>query len=147
MDRLDCTFTSLYGLLGPPSLLRGCFAGCEAMGWVPVFNPEHIADKEGVFPTVAMPDKHHFAWEVAHSAAGAHECSGWHAVKCQSCNGTGRVSWWRTIARFPLWTVRALKAIPELARAEIHGPNTTRREAYWLSFKVCVLVDLGLWRP
>lgn len=163
MDKLNVTFDDRYGgkII---SWLRACLRGCEATGRVPHKptwavrgphgrwrpDPRALAAAYGPIaagePATKADMDHDQKWielEKIHPAG-----DGTHFVECYFCNGTGRCSWIRTIARIPRWIVKGVRFWRQNAdRAEVFGPNTTRRERWVYVFKVAFLADLGLWRP
>lgn len=92
-EKMEVEFTSRYGGRYP-SFLRGCRSKCEAMGWVPIKFGE---ERE---PWASL-------WVAAEIVAPSDD--GWHFVKCPSCEGTGRIPWWRSVLRIPLWLWRSAR--------------------------------------
>ncbi len=144
---MSIQFTDRYGAAGPPSWLRGCFAGCEAMGVVPVY----VADGDTrrgepgyLYKTESEPlGLLRALWMCAHAKPHSEPCDGWHFVRCPDCNGTGRVRWWVTVARLPRWVWRGVDFM-------FNSPTVTGKRTaadVWLAFKCTFLADLGLWRP
>jgi hypothetical protein len=70
---------------------------------------------------------------------------GWHFVKCPSCHGSGRVSWWVTLARIPKWIWRGVGICWEFRpSAPMHCPEWSWSKRAWIAFKVAFLADLGV---
>lgn len=136
-------FTDRYGG-NPPSQLRGCYGPCEAMGVVPVYQA--IGDQSGKIVPVRDGDEDVSlvaAWHAAEAVSPSED--GWHFVPCPECHGTGRVSWFRTIARVPRWLIKGMRFT--FIEAPRMDPNAPRWKTTWRGFKCAYLVDLGLWRP
>lgn len=136
---IEVEFTDRYGG-NPPSWLRGCHDDCEAMGYVPIFQP--IEGGSGVAPV--DPDaRYRDAWLTAHEGetdlAPGEECNGWHFVECLTCQGSGRVLWFTSIRRIPRWLVKGGR----FAVSAPHAPWMSRRANYWLIVKCAWLYDLG----
>lgn len=91
MSGFDVEFTDRYGG-NIPSWLRGCHGDCEAMGVVPVKR----GDSREPWATL---------WAQAERAEPSDD--GWHFVRCPSCHGSGRVSWFMSVLRIPRWLYRA----------------------------------------
>jgi hypothetical protein len=108
-------FTDRYGG-NPPSILRCCLGPCEGMGCYP--DMDNWRERFGDIDKVPF-------------------------VKCPDCGGTGRVSWLRTILRFPLWIFRSGRFV---VKAPARGAKRDFTD-FVLAFKVTFLADLGLWRP
>ena len=162
MDKLNVTFDDRYG--GKViSWLRACLCGCEATGYVPHKPAWAVRGPKGWRPD---PDKlravygpiakgepatkaemhYDSEWLRLETINKAHD--GYHFVPCYFCGGSGRCTWIRTIGRIPRWIVKGVRFWWQNAdRAEVFGPNTTRRERWVFVFKVAFLADLGLWRP
>lgn len=125
-----------------PSWLRGCFE-CEAMGCVPIKAHARIDNWGADFdsPCCQLTD-----WQQAEVnrliADGKQETDGWYFLQCQHCDGTGRVSWLKTILRIPRWikkgVVFTFKGAPECSS------HMGYLAAAWLGFKCAFLVDLRL---
>lgn len=139
---MDVEFTSRYGPAGPPSWLRGCHARCEAMGWYPT---QERCEESGVDPYRCTRGLGHDGPHETDFASVPDD--GWFFVRCQSCNGTGRVSWLRTIARVPKWLVRGVRTCWEFRPSSgVHVPEWSWIRRAWIAFKVAFLCDLGV-RP
>lgn len=68
---------------------------------------------------------------------------GWMFIVCSDCEGTGRVSWWRTIGRIPRWLWKGARFCVEAHPwAPIHNPATPDARRAWLTFKCAFLCDL-----
>lgn len=123
-------FTDRYGGR-TPSWLRGCHGPCEAMGCY----PQHEGD--------ASMTAHERA-EVARLRAECPTEDGWYFVRCPECDGSGRVSLARTLARIPRWLWRAARHFWEFRPSapvwQGHSFGWARR--LWVAFDVTVLCDL-----
>lgn len=141
---MDIEFTDRYGPQGAPSWLRGCHDQCEAMGYVPIFKSiREPGVNEATVESETSPG-YLRAWFQAHAQPHAEECDGWHFVQCGSCNGTGRVSMWRSLARIPRWFVRGAKFLLEMGpNHSVRPPYMNGRQHWWLVFKCAYLYDLG----
>ena len=118
-------FTDRYGGR-PPSWLRGCFGGCEAMGWTPIaFYLDPPREDEARVSTDDLSPAEIADWTAAHVAAGDHDCDGWHFIECRNCGGSGRVSWFVTVARIPRWIVKGVLLARFAMRPEISPPGWT----------------------
>ena len=110
-------FTDRYGG-NPPSWLRGCFGECEATG---IYPEPKTRGKDGTIPIGTE----------------------WEFITCKRCNGSGRCSWFETVARIPKWIVRGI-------RFTIHGPSMGKIDTWKdkaIRFKCAFLSDLGMWKP
>ena len=105
-NEMTIEFTDRYGGRAP-SWLRGCHDDCEAMGWVPVFVAQ--PDDTGLTMEDERDPKLLLLWEAAHSKSDEETCDGWHFVKCAGCDGSGRVSWFVTVARVPRWLWKGVR--------------------------------------
>lgn len=79
-------YTDRYQALGIsyPDPQTMCEGNCEGTGWY----PQRLDDS-----TITEYEK--AEWTAAHRAPEAHEngskeCDGWHFIKCEDCNGTGK---------------------------------------------------------
>lgn len=78
--------------------------------------------------------------------AGQRQADGLYFLRCPECHGSGRVSWWVTLARIPLWIVRGVRTCWELRPSQpMHCPEWSWGRRAWIAFKVAFLCDLG-WR-
>ena len=119
-------FTDRYGGR-TPSWLRGCFGDCEASGFYSENNPDE-------WPPDARP--------LGQPEDDGTPDDGRRFVKCQRCNGTGRVSWCVSIARVPQWVARGVKGTWQLSRPD-HSPlDFTHRQRWWLAFKCNFVYDI-----
>ncbi len=73
-----------------------CQGQCEGIGVVPLFNERGLKGNQRAAyvvsfcsPSEPLTDDEQTAWNAAHLQE-AHDCDGWHFVKCQECNGTGK---------------------------------------------------------
>lgn len=137
---MEIEFTDRYGGRCP-SWLRGCFADCEATGVVPICNPDR--QKGDLRLNIKIQEPYYSMWWKEHNDAGEHDCDGWHFVKCEECNGTGKTHWLITVARIPIWIIRGIKF---LYQSPTIGNKRTFKDVV-LAFKCTFLADLGLWRP
>jgi hypothetical protein len=142
---MNVEFTSRYGPSGPPSWLRGCFDQCEAMGWYPVCA--HEPDNPNGCRLLEMPTLSAYeAAEVAQRIAdGKRQADGWYFLRCPSCHGTGRVSWFVTLGRIPRWLWRGVGICWKFRpSAPMHVPEWSWWRRIWIAFKIAFLVDLGV---
>lgn len=141
-NKTQIEFTDRYGG-NPPSWLRGCFDQCEATGYVPIFKPLVLMSEQERKNNLGIrgDEKYLLDWIAAEKENPSKD--NWHFLKCHSCHGTGRVSWFKTFLRIPKWILKGIHFI-------IYGPNMNGKLSWKdivLKFKCAFLVDLGLWRP
>ncbi len=147
-------FTSRYGD-STPSALRACSA-CEAMGCYPVkahaegdtaagsqanLIAQAILGYGGLKSDLTDSER---AQVYARIEAGLWQEDGWYILPCDRCEGTGNVSWLRTVARVPGWIIKGVRFIWE---TRAYQPDASVLENMWMSFKCVFLADLGLWKP
>lgn len=118
-------FTDRYGGR-TPSWLRGCFGDCEAIGYYPEDDPG--------------------LWPPGTRLAGQPEADGtpddgWRFIKCPKCEGTGRVSWLRTLLRIPKWIYKGIKSTWNLS-SDYYNDGTPKRKRIWLAFKCSFVYDI-----
>jgi hypothetical protein len=65
---------------------------------------------------------------------------GWRFVKCPLCKGTGRVSWWISLARVPRWIVRGTKTTWRFTVDRYMIPPDW---SLWQRFKLAVWCGFG----
>lgn len=145
MSETTIEFTDRYGGRAP-SWLRGCFGDCEAMGMVPVaFYDDLPPARDDEARTESETDPRLIAlWRTAH-AVQEHRtagCDGWHFVPCLDCNGTGRVSWLRTLARIPRWIMKGIRFAPFALRREVSPPEWTFRQRLGNYLNAAFIADL-----
>lgn len=97
-ETIQIEYTDRYGGR-TPSHLRGCFGQCEAMGVYPVSSTD---------PELTTAERQRIHERILVEGPAA---DGWYFITCPECNGTGRVSWLRTIARVPRWLWRGVKLL------------------------------------
>ena len=75
------------------------------------------------------------------------EATGWIPAEpewysCPACRGTGRVSWWVTLARVPRWLGRGVPQVRELSRAGISPPDWSLAKRVRTAIWCCYGADL-----
>lgn len=143
-EKIQVEFTDRYDG-NSPSWLRACLE-CEAMGCAPV-KAHARTDRFGA--DFDSPNCELTEWQQSEVsrliADGKQKADGWYFLHYQGCNGTGRVSWLKTILRVPRWIKKGITFTFK------DGPRCSPHMGYfasaWLSFKCAFLVDLGIWKP
>ena len=116
------TFTDRYDGR-PPAWIRSCHAGCQALGVIP--EP--------------CPSSWTCPWPAEHAGA---DFDGWHFLRCDACQGTGRVPWYVSVARIPRWILKGLRFFDDMARPRYRAPHMTQWEHIWLVFKCAFVYEL-----
>lgn len=152
-EKLKVKLTSRYDG-HPPSWLRGCLK-CQAMGKYPV-KAHAKGDREAGAPeniAYLITGQHSLSQDLNNYEVGAvfdliaegkREDDGWYLIQCPQCQGSGRVSWLRTICRAPRWLWRG---IPFIWNTRHFNSDVSLWANCWVAFKCAYLVDLGLWHP
>jgi|SRR6266536_1441392 len=113
-------FTDRYG--GRlPNWFTACFA-CEAMGCIPELCPGDPCPS---------PDEHVQP-----------DFDGWHFLRCQACNRTGRVSWIVAVSRIPRWFVQGVRFFWMMSSPAYKPLDWTYGQHLWLVFKCAFVYDL-----
>jgi len=81
-------------------------------------------------------------WLRAHTAAGTHDCDGWHFVTCGDCGGSGRVSWFVTIARIPRWVVKGVRHYGWAMQPETSPDGWTWWQRFGNYLNIAFLADI-----
>ncbi len=119
---MNVEFTDRYGGRAP-AWIRGCHGQCKAMGFYP--TKDRSQWPEGTRPPGAPEED------------GTPD-DGWRFVTCRKCNGTGHVSWFRSIARIPLWIWKGIRFARVALDAKVNPPEWTFRKRFacwlWCSF-------------
>lgn len=145
-ERIEVEFTDRYGG-HMPSWLRGCHGECEAMGWTPIYRAEFDTGEFGarIVEDHPLGDLEIAAWNEAHNADEAHadgRCDGWHFVKCLDCGGSGRVSWFVTVARIPRWIVKGVRFYGFAMEPSVSPDGWTWRQRFANYLNAAFLSDL-----